>query len=164
MGIMGQCDICMLWLSFGTSDEQENSHWRNRRSRFKIVSIDLMSHLCEVPDPRQRKVKDRLINILFIGVIAFLCGVDDFVGMAKEFGQAVRGHWGIENQLHWQLAVSYQEDKCRVRQGHADANLAIIRRLTLNMLKANKTEKLGIKTKRLLAGWDMDYCEVVLAG
>ena len=58
---------------------------------------------------------------------------------AKEFGQAVRGHWGIENQLHWQLDVSYQEDKCRVRQGHAGANLAIIRRLTLNMLKANKT-------------------------
>ena len=109
-------------------------------------------------------MKDRLINILFIAVIASLCGVDDFVGMAKEFGQAVRGHWGIENQLHWQLDVSYQEDKCRVRQGHADANLAIFRRLTLNMLKANKTEKLGIKTKRLLAGWDMDYCEVVLAG
>ena len=83
---------------------------------------------------------------------------------AKEFGQAVRGHWGIENQLHWQLDVSYQEDKCRVRQGHADANLAIIRRLTLNMLKANKTEKMGIKNKRLFAGWDMDYCEVVLAG
>jgi len=71
---------------------------------------------------------------------------------AKEFGQAVKGHLGIENQLHWQLAVSYQEDKCRVRQGHADANLAIIRRLTLNILKANKTEKMGIKNKRLLAG------------
>ena len=83
---------------------------------------------------------------------------------AKEFGQAMRGHWGIENQLHWQLDVSYQEDKCRVRQGHADANLAIIRRLTLNMLKANKTEKMGIKNKRLFAGWDMNYCEVVLAG
>jgi len=83
---------------------------------------------------------------------------------AKEFGQAVRGHWGLENRLHWQLDGSYQEDKCRVRQGHADANLAIIRRLTLNMLKANKTEKLGIKNKRLLAGWDMDYCEVVFAG
>ena len=139
-------------------------------------------------------MKHPLINILFIGVIAFLCGMDDFVGRAafwkakrttkrdgrmtnqvrysfltrkmkaKEFGQAMRGHWGIENQLHWQLDVSYQEDKCRVRQGHADANLAIIRRLTLNMLKANKTEKLGIKNKRLFAGWDMDYCEVVLAG
>ena len=90
----------MLWLSFGTSDGQENSHWRNRLSRRKIVSIDLMNHLSLVPDPRQRKVKHPLINILFIAVIASLCGVDDFVGMAKEFGQAVRGHWGIENQLH----------------------------------------------------------------
>ena len=71
---------------------------------------------------------------------------------AKEFGQAVRGHWGIENQLHWQLDVSYQEDKCRVRQGHADANLAIIRRLTLNMLKANKTEKNGNQKQTTLCG------------
>ena len=83
---------------------------------------------------------------------------------ATEFAVAARGHWGIENQLHWQLAVSYQEDKCRVRQGHADANLAIIRRLTLNILKANKTEKMGIKNKRLLAGWNMAYCEGVHAG
>ena len=51
-------------------------------SRRKIVSIDLMGHLCLIPDPRQRKVKHPLINILFIAVIASLCGVDDFVGMA----------------------------------------------------------------------------------
>ncbi len=50
-------------------------------SRRKIVSIDLMGHLCLVPDPRQRKVKHTLINVLFIAVIASLCGVDDFVGM-----------------------------------------------------------------------------------
>ena len=51
-------------------------------SHRKIVSIDLMGHFCLIPDPRQRKVKHPLINILFIGVIASLCGVDDFVGMA----------------------------------------------------------------------------------
>ena len=67
--------------------------------------------------------------------------------MAKEFGRVVRGHWRIEIQLHWQLDVSYQEDNCRVHQGHADANLAIIRRLTLKMFKTNKREKLGIMNK-----------------
>ena len=50
-------------------------------SHRKIVSIDLMGHLCLIPDPRQRKVKHPLINILFIGVVASLCGVDDFVGL-----------------------------------------------------------------------------------
>ena len=83
---------------------------------------------------------------------------------AQEFADAARGHWGIENQLHWQLDVSYQEDKCRVRTGHADANFAILRRLTLNMLKANKTSKVGIKNKRLRAGWDLAFCEAVLTG
>lgn len=58
----------------------------------------------------------------------------------KEFGHAVQDHWEIENQLHWQLDVSFQEDMCRVRQGHSDANLAILKWLTLNMLKANKNE------------------------
>ena len=89
-----------------------------------------------------------------------------WVGMERNvLGSIIRGELSalfFPKQKHQE--ASYQEDKCRVRQGHADANLAIIRRLTLNMLKANKTEKLGIKNKRLLAGWDMDYCEVVLAG
>ena len=59
-------------------------------SRRKIVSIDLMGHLCLVPDPRQRKVKHPLINILFIGVVASLCGVDDFVGLKPNLtGKAV---------------------------------------------------------------------------
>lgn len=83
---------------------------------------------------------------------------------AKEFAGAARGHWEIENQLHWQLDVSYQEDKCQVRSGHADANFAIIRRLTFNILKANKTSKVGIKNKRLRAGWDLAFCESVLTG
>lgn len=58
---------------------------------------------------------------------------------AKKFEETARGPWGIENQLHWQLDVSFQEDKCRVQSGYADANFVLLRRLTLNILKANKT-------------------------
>ena len=47
---------------------------------------------------------------------------------ASRFADAVRGHWGIENRLHWQLDVTFQEDQCRIRQGHADANFSILRR------------------------------------
>lgn len=85
-----------------------------------------------------------------------------YMGGAK-FAQAVRGHWGIENGLHWQLDVAFGEDACRVRKGNADVNLGLIRRAALSLLKNNRTRKLGVKNKRLSAGWDDDYrLEVIL--
>lgn len=81
---------------------------------------------------------------------------------ARRFAEAVRGHWGIENSLHWQLDVSFAEDQCRVRKGHADANLSILRRTALSLLKNEPTAKVGIKNKRLNAGWDEDYLAKVL--
>lgn len=82
----------------------------------------------------------------------------------KRFADAVRTHWGIENSLHWQLDVTFREDDCRVRKGHSDANISVIRRFALSMLKNEKSEKLGIKNKRLLAAWDTDYLAKVLFG
>ena len=75
----------------------------------------------------------------------------------KRFAAAVRGHWGIENNLHWQLDVSFHEDACRVRTGHGAENLSRLRRIALNLLKRETTEKASIANKRLLAGWDHDY-------
>lgn len=83
---------------------------------------------------------------------------------SRRFADAVRTHWGIENSLHWQLDVTFREDDCRVRKGHSDANLSVIRRFALSMLKNEKSEKLGIKNKRLLAAWDTDYLAKVLFG
>ena len=83
---------------------------------------------------------------------------------AREFAGAVRGHWGIENRLHWQLDVTFREDQCRVRKGHADVNLSILRRAALSMLRNEKTEKVGVKNKRLTAAWDEDYLGQVLVG
>lgn len=80
------------------------------------------------------------------------------------FAQAVRDHWSIENRLHWQLDVTFQEDQCRVRKGHADANFSILRRTALSLLKNNTTLKVGIKNKRLTAAWDETYLEEVLVG
>lgn len=81
---------------------------------------------------------------------------------AKRFGGAVRSHWSIENRLHWQLDVTFQEDQCRVRKGHADANLSSLRRTALSLLKNNHTLKIGIKNKRLAAAWNNDYLAEVL--
>jgi predicted transposase YbfD/YdcC len=83
---------------------------------------------------------------------------------AREFAAAVRGHWSIENSLHWQLDVTFQEDQSRLRRGHADANFSILRRTALSLLKNNKTLKVGVKNKRLNAGWDDDYLQQVLFG
>lgn len=83
---------------------------------------------------------------------------------ARRFANAVRSHWGIENNLHWQLDVTFQEDQCRVRKGHADANLSILRRTALSMLKNETSLKVGIKNKRLNAGWDESYLDKVVFG
>ena len=82
----------------------------------------------------------------------------------RRFAEAVRSHWGIENHLHWQLDVTFQEDLCRLRQGHADANFSILRRTALSLLKNETTLKVGIKNKRLTAAWDEEYLEKVLLG
>jgi predicted transposase YbfD/YdcC len=82
----------------------------------------------------------------------------------RRFADAVRSHWSIENNLHWQLDVTFQEDQCRLRKGHADANFSILRRTALSMLKNESTLKVGIKNKRLTAGWDETYLEKVLVG
>jgi predicted transposase YbfD/YdcC len=73
------------------------------------------------------------------------------------FARAVRGHWGIENKLHWVLDVCFREDQSRARAGHAAENLATLRRLALNLLKREPTKKRGIKGKQLNAGWNHAY-------
>lgn len=75
----------------------------------------------------------------------------------KTFARAVRGHWGVENKLHWTLDVWFREDQSRARSGYAAENLATLRRLALNLLKREKTKKRGIKGKQLNASWNHAY-------
>ena len=80
---------------------------------------------------------------------------------AARFARATRGHWGIENGLHWNLAISFREDECRVRDPVARENLAVLRHLALSRLKNDDT-KLGLQNKRLKAGWDERYLTKLL--
>jgi predicted transposase YbfD/YdcC len=84
-------------------------------------------------------------------------------GTAAEMAGWVRGHWGIENGLHWVLDVVFREDGSRVREGHAGANLALLRRVAVSLL-ARAPGKRTTPTKRLKAGWDDDYLLQVLQG
>ncbi len=83
-------------------------------------------------------------------------------GNAQTIAKAVRSHWGIENQLHWVLDVAFREDENRARTGHSAENLALIRKLALNLLRLEPTRKRGIKASRLRAGWDDAYLLRVL--
>jgi len=81
---------------------------------------------------------------------------------AARFAGAVRGHWSIENNLHWQLDVSFREDQCRVRTDNAPANLSVIRRFALGLLKRETSCRRGIETKRLKCAASDAYREKAL--
>jgi len=82
---------------------------------------------------------------------------DDLDELAQRITKAVRGHWSVENNLHWQLDVSFREDERRIRTDHGAENFSRLCRIALNVLKREKRTKAGIKSKQLSAGWDHDY-------
>jgi predicted transposase YbfD/YdcC len=82
---------------------------------------------------------------------------------ARYYGRALRNHWGVENNLHWQLDVSFNEDDNETANRQGAANLAMLRKLALSLLKRHPG-KGSIRNKRQQAGWDTDFLEEVLRG
>jgi predicted transposase YbfD/YdcC len=131
-------------------------------------------YLCPVPDNLPDKARLRNVRAIGLEITSTIRDgketselryyiLSKFIS-GKRFTAAVRDHWSIENRLHWQLDVTFQADHCRIRKGHADANFSILRRTALSLLKHNKTKKIGVKNKRLAAGWDDDYMLEVILG
>ena len=89
--------------------------------------------------------------------------ISSLKGDARQLLRAIRGHWGIENSLHWVLDIAFREDDSRVRKDNAPENLAVLRHISLNLLKKEKGIKVGIKAKRKRAGWDNEYLLKILS-
>jgi predicted transposase YbfD/YdcC len=82
---------------------------------------------------------------------------------AAKIAAAIRTHWTVENNLHWVLDVSFDEDACRIRKHHAPQNLSLLRHIALNLLGQDNSTKAGIAAKRKKAGWDDAYLLRILA-
>jgi predicted transposase YbfD/YdcC len=81
---------------------------------------------------------------------------------ATQAAQAVRGHWAIENQLHWVLDVVFRDDQSRLRKGHGAQNMAVVRHFAFNLLRSANDKK-SLKLRRKIAGWDTNYLASLLS-
>ena len=87
-----------------------------------------------------------------------------FESDVHRFANAVRSHWRIENSLHWVMDVTFREDECRIRKDHGGENVSWLRRLATSILKNDDTIKDSIRSKRIRAGYDVNYLQNVLSG
>lgn len=146
--------------------EKDRGHGRIERRRYTLLSPRTLTEF-QARWPGMKAIgvveSTRTINEIKTPYIRFFITslqyerIDDFV-------RGVRTHWDIENNLHWSLDISFNEDHSRVRAGHSSQNLAIVRRIALNLLKQEKTHKGGITRKRKSSGWDHQYLLTVLNG
>ena len=117
--------------------------WKNLRSLIKIETE-------RYDKCRQTTLKETRLYISSLEADADL------------INKSVRSHWGIENSLHWVLDVAFNEDHGRKRAGNAAQNFSLLNRIALNLLKNEKSAKVGVRGKRLKAGWDNDYLLSIL--
>jgi predicted transposase YbfD/YdcC len=102
-----------------------------------------------------REIHDKKTTEIRQYICSLLCN-------AEEFNKYIRFHWGIENSLHWTLDMTFREDEQRKREKYSAQNFAVIRKIVLNLLKQEDSNKLSLRTKRLKAGWDNNFLLKIL--
>ncbi len=151
-------------IDFEYSEEKEKSHGRIEVRRYWITedlqtlpSVDLWKGL------RSIGMVERVCHQDGKETVEVRYYINSIPADAKLFSRAVRGHWGIENSLHWVLDVVFREDESRIRRGNAPEIMNTVRQMALNLLR-KEPSTLSIKKKRLKAAWNDDYRANLLVG
>ncbi|MGK2231537.1 ISAs1 family transposase [Colwellia polaris] len=137
----GRVESRKYWISETLSIKDLTLKWSG------LISIGMAESERHINGKTRKEVRD------------FICSIK---ANAKIFAQAVRKHWSIENQLHWVLDISFNEDLSRVRRGNVAENMSVLRHLVLNLLREETSFKKGLKAKRFKAALDTDYADKVL--
>lgn len=141
-GDHGRVEIRRTWVTPTVDWFEDRGHWAGLNS-FAAVECERCANGAATTERRY--------------FISSLSGAD-----AAALARAVRNHWSVENNLHWMLDMAFNEDQSRIRKDHGAENVSRLRRIALTLLKQDTTNKRGIKTKRLRAGWDEQYlCHVL---
>lgn len=147
-----------------SGEETESGHGRQESRRYQCLPIDYFPHLVKDWPGIQSVIKvirKRQVNENQSEEINYYISSHSY--LSNQIPKAIRKHWNIENNLHWQLDISFDEDHCRARVKNEAQNIAILRRISMAYLKRDTTRKGGIKTKRKTAGWDDEFLLSVLA-
>lgn len=140
-GEHGRIETRQYWQAQAPDHLFEKTAWRD------LTSVGMVEATREVGGKQTREIRYYLSSLPI---------------NAQEFGRAVRSHWGVENSCHWVLDVVLREDASRIRVGNAAENMSTLRRLALNLLRREKSEKRGVHVKRLKAALDEKYLLKVL--
>ncbi len=156
------CDADFAGVAMSESEDIEDGHGRHEE-RYATVIPNPAGIPAGWPDVAAVVQVNREREVGGERVATTHYYLTSYAGTATELGRWVRGHWGIENGLHWTLDVVFREDRSRIREANAGANLAMVRRVAVSLIRRAPGKGSGV-TKRLKAGWDDDYLLQVLQG
>jgi predicted transposase YbfD/YdcC len=146
-----------------TTESVENDHGRTETRRcWSIEAPDWITGFKQWRDLKSLIMVEATREIKEQHTTEWRYYLSSLAPNAERAAQVIREHWGIENSLHWVLDVAFNEDNSRVRIGHAPENMALVRKITHNLLQQEKTLKRGVKTKRFAAALDDAYLLKVL--
>ena len=143
----------------------ERSHGREERREYYVLPVpDSLTGAGEWTDIASVGMvyRHRRTRLKETDEVAFF--ISSLSPAVKKLAKHLRGHWGIENSLHWVLDVTFTEDASRIRQGNAPEIASIFRRLALSILQQDTSIKSSIRGKRLQAGWNNSVLEAILTG
>ena len=150
--------------SISESEDQQNNHGRKETRRcWSVAAPEWLFEFEDWRDLQSLILIESTRQLKAQATVELRYYLSSLPPEAQVANRAVREHWGIENSLHWVLDVAFREDDSRIRVGNAAANLALVRKIALNLLHQDTSFKGGVKTKRLKAGWDRDYLLKVIS-